>query len=47
MQIVFRFLLQDIEEKIKSWTPKPIVNTNIITESAIENYVLESKVKFR
>lgn len=47
MQIVLRFLLQDIEEIIKSWTPKPIVNTNLITESALENYVLESKVKFR
>lgn len=36
---------QDIEEKIKSWTPKPMVDKSQIIKLPMEKYVIENKVK--
>lgn len=37
---------QDVEEIIKSWTPKPMVDKSQIKKLPMEKYVIESKVKF-
>ncbi|XP_025207230.1 serine palmitoyltransferase 1 [Melanaphis sacchari] len=33
----------DVEEKIKSWTPKPMVNTTSLSALPMENYVIDGK----
>ncbi|XP_027837996.1 serine palmitoyltransferase 1 isoform X1 [Aphis gossypii] len=33
----------DVEQKIKSWTPKPIVNTISLSALPMENYVIDGK----
>jgi len=41
--VIYCFKL-DIEEKIKSWTPKPLVDTEYSTAPTTANYVIEGKV---
>lgn len=37
-------MVQEIEEKIKSWTPKPMVDVSQITKLHMAKYTVESKV---
>lgn len=38
---------QEIEARIKAWTPKPLVNTSLLKVLPMEGYVIDSKVKFQ
>lgn len=42
------FIFQlDIEEKLKLWTPKPMLDTNEPIALPMEKFIIESKVKYQ
>lgn len=38
------FFKPDIEQKIKLWTPKPMVDTASLSALPMENYIIDGKV---